>query len=249
MRNEYDDKDFFERYAQMSRSREGLSGAGEWHQMKKLFPPLEGRKVLDLGCGYGWHCAYAVSQGAEEVLGIDLSSRMIGEAEKRSGDPKITYRVCALEEYDYPEAAWDCVVSNLALHYIADLDEIFRKVFRTLKPGGTFLFNMEHPVFTAGVGQDWICGEDGKPLYWPVDDYFYPGERRTNFLGCQVMKQHHTLTQIMSGVLDAGFTVQAVEEAEPSEEMMGIPGMADEMRRPMMLMIKAKKAEKGPLTE
>ena len=30
---------------------------------------------------------------------------------------------------------------------------------------------------------------------------------------------------------------------------MGIPGMADEMRRPMMLMIKAKKAEKGPLTE
>ena len=46
----------------------------------------------------------------------------------------------------------------------------------------------------------------------------------------------------MSGVLDAGFTVQAVEEAEPSEEMMGIPGMADEMRRPMMLMIKAKKS-------
>ena len=205
MRNEYDDKDFFERYAQMSRSREGLSGAGEWHQMKKLFPPLEGKKVLDLGCGYGWHCAYAVSQGAEEVLGIDLSSRMIGEAGKRSGDPKITYRVCALEEYDYPEAAWDCVVSNLALHYIADLDEIFRKVFRTLKPGGTFLFNMEHPVFTAGVGQEWICGEDGKPLYWPVDDYFYPGERRTNFLGCQVMKQHHTLTQIMSGVLEWGF--------------------------------------------
>lgn len=112
--------------------------------------------MLDLGCGYGWHCAYAVSRGAEEALGIDLSSRMIGEAGKRSGDPKITYRVCALEEYDYPEAAWDCVVSNLALHYIADLDEIFRKVFRTLKPGGTFLFNMEHPVFTArrGTGMD-----------------------------------------------------------------------------------------------
>ena len=50
-------------------------------------------------------------------------------------------------------------------------------------------------------------------------------------------------------MLDAVFTVQSVVDAEASEDMMDIPGMADEMRRPMMLMIKAKKAEKGPLTE
>lgn len=243
MKNEYDDKKFFDSYAQMSRSREGLAGAGEWHQLRKLFPSLSGKKMLDLGCGYGWHCAYAVSQGAEAVLGIDLSSRMIGEAQKRNADPKITYRVCALDEYDYPEAAWDCAVSNLVLHYIEDLDKIFRLVFRTLKPGGVFLFNIEHPVFTAGVGQDWVYDGDGKPLYWPVDDYFYPGERKTDFLGCEVMKQHHTLTQIMSGVLGAGFAIEAVEEAEPPEEMMKIPGMADELRRPMMLMIKARKKE------
>ena len=63
-------------------------------------------------------------------------------------------------------------------------------------------------MFTAGVGQDWICGEDGKPLYWPGGRLFLSGENgERNFLGCQVMKQHHTLTQIMSGVLDAGFTV------------------------------------------
>lgn len=76
-----------------------------------------------------------------------------------------------------------------------------------------------------------------------MDDYFYPGERKTDFLGCEVMKQHHTLTQIMSGVLGAGFAIEAVEEAEPPEEMMKIPGMADELRRPMMLMIKARKKE------
>lgn len=40
MKNEYDDEHFFEEYAQMTRSRYGLSGAGEWHQLKEMFPPL-----------------------------------------------------------------------------------------------------------------------------------------------------------------------------------------------------------------
>ncbi len=67
------------------------------------------------------------------------------------------------------------------------------------------------------------------------------GERRTHFLGCDVVKQHHTLTQILMGLLNHGFELAAVEEAEPPKEMMSIPGMKDELRRPMMLLVKANK--------
>ena len=240
MRNEYEDDAFFQQYAQMSRSQEGLSAAGEWHQLRPLFPPLEGKSVLDLGCGYGWHCKFAAEQGARQVLGIDLSRKMIEEARRRNSGAGIRYQVCGIGEYAYPEAAWDCVVSNLALHYIADLDTVFGSVRRTLKKDGIFLFNMEHPVFTAGVGQDWVYGKDGTPLYWPVDQYFMPGERVTHFLDCEVHKQHHTLTQILMGLLRAGFTLEAVEEAEPSADMLGLPGMRDELRRPMMLLVRAR---------
>lgn len=111
--------------------------------------------------------------------------------------------------------------------------------YRTLKPGGIFLFNIEHPVFTAGVGQDWIYTDDGKPQYWAIDNYFITGERNTHFLGCDVVKQHHTLTQIIMGLLNNGFELKVVEEAEPPKEMMDIPGMEDELRRPMMLLVKA----------
>lgn len=241
MKNIYDDKEFFEAYADMARSRDGLSAAGEWHQLRRMFPPLEGSDVLDLGCGYGWHSRYASEQGARSVLGIDLSERMIKEAEKRNSAPNATYRVLGLEEYEYPESRYDLVISNLVLHYIADLDAIFAKVFRTLKDGGVFLFNIEHPVFTAGINEDWIYREDGAPQAWPVDNYFYPGERDTVFLGHKVAKQHHTLTQILMGVLGAGFVIEQVEEAQPPEDMMDIPGMRDEMRRPMMLLVRARK--------
>ena len=240
MRNEYENETFFQQYAQMSRSREGLSAAGEWHQLKPLFPPLEGKSVLDLGCGYGWHCQFAVEQGARQVLGIDLSRKMIEEARRRNSGAGICYQVCGIEDYAYPENTWDCVISNLALHYIEDLDSIFEKVHRTLKEDGIFLLNIEHPVFTAGVGQDWAYGEDGTPLYWPIDQYFMPGERITHFLGCEVRKQHHTLTQILMGLLRSGFVLEAVEEAEPSQEMLDIPGMRDELRRPMMLLVRAR---------
>ncbi len=103
---------------------------------------------------------------------------------------------------------------------------------------GVFILNMEHPVFTAGVGQDWIYTEAGEALYWPVDNYFFPGERNTHFLGCDVVKQHHTLTQILMGLLKNGFELKAVEEAQPPEEMK------DELRRPMMLLVRARKMER-----
>lgn len=241
MYNEYDDEHFFNEYAKMSRSRDGLSAAGEWHQLKPLFPDLHDKHVLDLGCGYGWHCKYAEEMGAVEILGIDSSHKMIETAMKQNTGENITYHLCSIEDYAYPEDRWDLVVSNLALHYIEDLETVFKHVHKTLKQGGTFLFNIEHPSFTAGVNQDWIYKDDGTPAYWPIDNYYYPGERHTNFLGCDVIKYHHTLTQILMGLLHNGFTLEAVVEAEPPADMMELPGFKDELRRPMMLLVKAKK--------
>jgi hypothetical protein len=74
-----------------------------------------------------------------------------------------------------------------------------------------------------------------------VENYYYPGQRETVFLGKKVLKQHHTLTQIINPLLKIGFRLEALEEAMPSSEMMHIPGMADEMRRPMMLLVKVAK--------
>lgn len=241
MNNRYDDPDFFDAYAQMDRSRLGLEGAGEWRQFRRLLPPLAGLTVLDLGCGYGWHARYAIEQGASRVDGIDLSEAMLARAREMGADPRLRYIRCALEDFAYPPESYDLVLSNLALHYVADLDAIFRLVRQTLRPGGSFCLNIEHPTFTAGVNQAWLEDADGRRLCWPVDRYFEPGPRQTEFLGRQVVKQHHTLTQILMGLINAGFRLEAVEEAQPPQEWLDMPGMRDELRRPMMLLLRARK--------
>ncbi len=240
--NKYDDSRFFEKYSQMERSKKGLDGAGEWYALKRILPDLKGKRVLDLGCGYGWHCKYAAGQGAAFVLGTDISQKMLQTAAERNHDPKIEYRCAAMEDLEFDAGAFDVVLSSLAFHYVEDLEPLVRNIARWLVPGGELVFSVEHPVFTAYGTQDWYYGADGSILHFPVDNYYYEGKREAVFLGEQVTKYHRTLTTYLETLLNSGFLLQHVVEPQPPENMMDLPGMRDEMRRPMMLLVSAKKA-------
>lgn len=241
--NVYDTPSFFEKYSEMLRSKEGLKGAGEWPTLEKMLPDFKGKQVLDLGCGYGWHCLYAASKGAAKVVGIDLSEKMLQEAERLKDSDVIEYLRFSIEDFHYPKESFDIVICSLALHYIENLNEVFHRVHRTLLPGGTFIFTIEHPIFTASGSQDWFYNEKEEPLHWPVDHYFIEGRRETHFLGEQVVKYHHTLTTLLHGLIQNGFCIQDVIEPQPTEEMLQtIPGMKEELRRPMMIIISAVKS-------
>ena len=71
------------------------------------------------------------------------------------------------------------------------------KIRKFLRPGGYFIFSAEHPVFTAEGSQDWYYDENGKPLHFPVDNYYYEGKRNAVFLGEPVIKYHRTLTCLL----------------------------------------------------
>lgn len=240
--NIYDNPSFFEKYSQMARSREGLSGAGEWETLRTVLPPVENKRVLDLGCGYGWHCAYAAEHGARSVLGLDLSEKMLAVARRDHAAPVIEYRQGAMEDADFADGSFDVVLSSLAFHYVADFGALVRNIARWLRPGGDFVFSCEHPVFTAEGSQDWYRDENGNILHFPVDNYYIEGERQAVFLGERVTKYHRTLTGYVGALLSNGFMLTGLAEPQPPQEMVdAIPGMADELRRPMMLILAAKK--------
>ena len=240
--NKYDNDVFFAKYCQMDRSQKGLEGAGDWATLEPMLPDFAQKRVLDLGCGFGWHCRYAAAHGAQAVTGIDLSEHMLAKARQFPTPACVTYRRMPIEEIDFAPASFDVVLSSLVFHYVADFPALCRKIADCLTPGGDFVFSVEHPVFTAQGPQDWAYDEQGRPLYWPVDDYFIEGLRHATFLGEPVVKYHRTLTTYLRTLWQCGFAVADVAEPQPTPAMREtVPGMRDELRRPMMLLVAARK--------
>lgn len=239
--NRYDDPVFFEKYSHMLRSQQGLAGAGEWPALKRMLPDFTGAHVLDLGCGYGWHCAYAAQQGAQRVLGVDLSEKMLETAREKNAGPAISYQCGAIEDLDFPDSSFDVVLSSLALHYVRDYGLVIQRIARWLRPGGWLVFSAEHPIFTAQGPQDWVYDAEGNISHFPVDHYFSEGERQAVFLGETVTKYHRTLTTYLNTLLANDLRIAQVVEPQPPQEMLDLPGMRDELRRPMMLLVSAQK--------
>lgn len=242
MKNIYDNDAFFESYSKMARSQQGLAGAGEWQTLKALLPDFKNKRVLDLGCGYGWHCQYAAEHGAESVVGVDLSEKMLAVARQKNNFENVTYLHDSIDTVDFETESFDIVLSSLAIHYIEDFTKLAKNIAKWLTPGGQLIFSVEHPIFTAEGTQDWTYDHTGVIAHFPVDNYFYEGKRTAHFLGTDVTKYHRTLTTYLDDLLTNGFRLERIVEPMPPENMFDIPGMKDEMRRPMMLIVKAEKA-------
>src|SRR5699024_8491898 len=112
-----------------------------------------------------WHCRYAREQGARSVIGIDLSEKMIQRARDMTDDPSISYKKASLEDIDFPNTQFDVVTSSLVFHYVHSFNTICAKVNRWLIPGGSFVFTVEHPIFTSRDEQDWYCDENRNRLH------------------------------------------------------------------------------------
>lgn len=237
--NIYDTEVFFEGYSKMGRSVEGLAGAPEWPALQSMLPPMPGLKVVDLGCGYGWFSRWAQEQGAEQVLGLDISQKMLARAKEMTSSSAITYGIADLEKLDLPDAAFDLAYSSLAFHYIVDLKGLFARIHQALVPGGWLVFSIEHPIFMAPRQPGWLIDEQGRKS-WPVDSYQLEGPRVTNWLAEGVIKQHRTVGTLLTLLIQAGFTLSHVDEWGPSEaDLKARPALAEELERPMMLLVAA----------
>ncbi|GAJ99601.1 LOW QUALITY PROTEIN: methyltransferase, UbiE/COQ5 family [Geomicrobium sp. JCM 19055] len=239
--NPYDQPSLFQKYSEMERSQKGLAGAGEWNALQQVLPDFKGKSVLDLGCGYGWHCLYAAENGASNVIGVDQSLKMLDVAKSKSTKhTSIQYVHSSIEDIQLERESFDVVLSSLALHYVPSFNDVAQKVHNALTCKGQFIFSVEHPTFTAEGSQDCLY-ESRTVQHFPIDRYFEEGRRETNFLGETVMKYHKTLTTYLNGLLINGWVLNRVIEPSPPASMLVDVQMQHELRRPMMLIVAATK--------
>lgn len=112
---------------------------------------VSGKDVLDLGCGDGVYTFKFKELGAATVLGVDISEAMIALAQKRPQENGVSFSVGAMENIPTPDASFDFIFSNFALHYCPDVAIVFKEMHRVLRSSSSavVVFNVSETTNKA----------------------------------------------------------------------------------------------------
>jgi SAM-dependent methyltransferase len=235
----YDDTQNFATYTAHRQQPDNPPDTLEKPVFLELVGAVGGKRILDLGCGAALFGCAALEQGAESYLGIEGSQNMVAAAQKTLAGSAGQVIHTPIETWNYPEAAFDLVISRLVLHYIADFAALCTNVYQTLTANGRFIFSVEHPIITA-CAHSWQT--NGSQPGWLVDTYFIPGPRVTAWLGGEVVRYHRTIEEYFGLLQSAGFVVERLRESCPQRDQFADAATYELRKRvPLFLFLAARK--------
>ncbi|MBY7143944.1 class I SAM-dependent methyltransferase [Virgibacillus sp. NKC19-3] len=241
--NIYDNATFFKNYTALRASGINYNNFVEQPAIKSIISSLKGKSVLDLGCGDGHFSKYCIENGAESVIGVDISNNMIDRAKRINKDNHIEFLCMPMEDLKLSNQKFDLIISSLSIHYVEDYAELVRKINRLLKTNGEFIFSTEHPIVTARKGNNhWIKTKEGHKLHWAFDNYQEEGMREHDWYVDGVVVYHRTISTLINTLIESGLVLdEIIEPQSTSAGLKQMPKLINEKRRPSFIIIKSKK--------
>ncbi|MDQ0205365.1 ubiquinone/menaquinone biosynthesis C-methylase UbiE [Alkalicoccobacillus murimartini] len=184
-----------------------------------MFGKIEGKTVLDIGCGSGHSLLYMGSRGASELWGMDLSSKQIEASKGVLAHQKAStylFESPMEENPGIPHNYFDIVYSIYALGWTVDLSQTLQHINTYLKPGGTFIFSWEHPF------HDRITYKDESFVL--TKSYNKEGPEWNEAWHLEVLIYHRKLSTYVNTLIENGFMIEKIidevnpYEREPSED-------------------------------
>ena len=179
-----------------------------------LIDSLEGKAVLELGCGSGHTLGYlAKVKGAGELWGIDLSQEQIRFTTEYLEKENISahLRLASMDEDPgIPAAAFDLVISIYALGWTPDLNRTLALVYSYLKPGAAFIFSWEHPIYQCLDYRPELGGYQFTRPYLQEGPVIDP-----SWKGVEIVLHPRSLSTYLNGVIESGLLLEKVIECEP----------------------------------
>ncbi len=184
----------------------------------QLVGDVTGKHVLEIGCG-GGQCSIAFARRGAIARGVDLSDEQVAFARKLAKEHGVeaTFQQGSADDLSaIADASQDVVFSAYALMYVERLDRCFAEVRRVLKPGGLFVFSLDHPF--------WYClAESDLRIEFAYYDHEYSYEWEQTGLKShpRVRQFQRTVGEYYRLLRRAGLDVLDIIEPEPIEEGSG----------------------------
>jgi SAM-dependent methyltransferase len=206
----------------------GIPGEAEL----RLLGPLEGKRLLALGCRRP-EPIVALAEAGAKVIAVDQSSVRVDRTRQacEAADQRVELHRADVADLAFlRQDSIDLAVSVYALAEVEDLNRVFRQVHRILKPTSPFVFSLPHPA-AALIGER---GPDGRPQ---VDrSYFDP---RPLDRGPGPEQDHqHGISAVFTSLSRAGFRLDVLLEPEPHGDD---PASTTRAWAPPTLVVRARK--------
>lgn len=189
-----------------------VGGNSNRDNRKKFYDQLgfvkPGMKLLDLGCGDGLDLVHYKKLGAE-IYGLDASEELLSIAKKRL--PKDNIQLGFFEKIPFSDNFFDVALSKYAIMTSADMEPIFKEIFRVLKPGGIMMYLVTHPF------RQYLEKRDNQA------DYFEQKIVDSHILNntITVKEPSYTLNEYLNKELFENFDVQFYKEYwDPASEQI-----------------------------
>lgn len=236
----YGEQDFLDNYLKRRARIDSPNNALEGPAIDALLGSVQGKEILDLGCGDGVYGRQLLGRGAQSYTGVEGSAAMAELAGGHLGYSNGEIIYSSMEGYQFPRNRFDVVLSRMALHYIDDLERLFESIRETLADDGKFVFSVQHPLTTSSFASKSAGDKRGD---WLVDDYFQQGERQEPWIGKTIVKYHRTIESYFTALVSAGFLVEALQEGEPKRENFSDSEEFERRKRiPVVLILSCRKA-------
>lgn len=199
-------------------------------------------RVLDVGTGEGQLARLAVKGGAGLVVGVDPTWAQLTAAQERAGGP--VYARAAAATVPVRSGTFDAVVACLVFEHIVDYAEAIAEVARVLRPGGRFLFFLNHPLLQT-PNSGWIDDHILEEQYWRIGPYLIEDDSQEEVApGVWLPFIHRPLNRYVNAMAAHGLLIERMEEPPPPE---GFLERAAEYREaatiPRLLFLAARKLE------
>lgn len=177
-----------------------------------LLGDVAGRRVLEVGCGAAPCARWLATQGAQ-VVGFDVSAGMLRHAvaaAQRSG-VRVPLAQADAERLPFADGAFDLACSAFgAVPFVADSARVMREVARVLRPGGRWVFSVNHPTRWAFPDDPGPAGLTVRTSYFDRSPYVEVDEDdRATYA-----EHHRTFGDRVREIVAAGLLLVDVVEPE-----------------------------------